>query len=199
MLRSVSLFVVVVVVAFHAADAAACQCLEPDDTQHLLDTADLAFAGRVVDVDPYVADEFDDAPCFVGGQGATVVVVEVDRVWKGDVAERVSLLSILGGGSSCSLDPRVGDERVFFTRDSDGDGALSTAVPQADICTTPNVVADDVDALAPARAPRAGSDDRAGVCRRPPPDDDDDTAPSCAQAPASALLASLALLLRRRR
>ncbi|MDP2344412.1 MAG: hypothetical protein Q8O67_25865 [Deltaproteobacteria bacterium] len=189
---------VIVVGVLYSPDLAACTCPTrtgtPDDVPTLLAAADFAFAGRVVDVEEYAFDEHDTAPC-VESWPHRVVVVEVDRVWKGDVPERISLLDVLGGGSACGLTLSEGDQHVFFTQDADGFPG-----PRTDICTTPNATAETVEEFAISAAPRGGVDDRVEVCRRqspasPQPAASCDSARETTGADAIAVL----LLARRRR
>ena len=159
---------IVVGVLLYSADILACSCNTrtglPDDVPALLAAADLAFAGRVVEVEEYTSDEVETAPC-IESWPHHVVVVDVDRVWKGDVPERVSLLSVIGGSNACGLAVSVGDERVFFTQDDEGFPG-----PRADICTTPNATSETVEEFAVSVPPRSGQEDRVEVCRRQSPE-----------------------------
>ncbi len=157
-----------VAAGLYSPDLAACSCLtrtgQPDEIPGLLAAAHFAFAGEVVDVEEYAFDEHDTAPCFEF-QPHHVVVVDVDRVWKGDVPERVSLLIPLGGSSACGLPATVGQEAVFFTQEAD-----APAGPVANYCTSPNATADTVEQFATSVPPRSGLDDRVEECRRPSPE-----------------------------
>ena len=89
----------------------------------------------------------------------TPVVVElaVDRVWKGDVTDRVFTRTGLGGGD-CGIHPDPGT-RFVVCDDERGDTA-----PDYDFCSGPAFDAPALEAaLGPAHAPSSGSSWRACV------------------------------------
>jgi hypothetical protein len=181
-----------------SAESIACSCLEDrEDVGLLYALASVAFAGTIVEVEAYALDEFDEAPCIEGWTNS-VIVIDVERVWKGDVPKRISVLSKLGDGGECGLEPRVGDYQAFFAQNLDPVDLL-----HVNTCTTPNVAIETIEAIVPFSVPPAdGVDERAEVCRRSPPEPP--PAPSCASTQHSsfgliaALLAVLVSSWRRR-
>ena len=149
-----------------SAESIACSCLEDrEDVGLLYALASVAFAGTIVEVEAYALDEFDEAPCIEGWTNS-VIVIDVERVWKGDVPKRISVLSKLGDGGECGLEPRVGDYQAFFAQNLDPVDLL-----HVNTCTTPNVAIETIEAIVPFSVPPAdGVDERAEVCRRSPPE-----------------------------
>ncbi len=86
-----------------------------------------------------------------------VVELAVDRVWKGDVTDRVFTRTGLGGGD-CGIHPDPGT-RFVVCDDEGGDTA-----PDYDFCSSPAFDAPTLEAaLGPAHEPSTGSSWRACV------------------------------------
>lgn len=146
--------------------AGACSCAEVPDPSGLAEWVDVVFTGTVTDARPeFPEDDLDDAI------DRTIYTFTVDRVYEGEVAETVELISETES-SACGAS--FGEGRHLVYAEAAGrSGQLSTGLcggsrPLDD--GGPGVPAELGDGVAPAAAPPAVDEDRG----RPVAEEDED-------------------------
>jgi len=139
--------VIAAMLALRARDAAACSCGSwTRPTAEVCGVARRAFAGEVKG---YGWTGITGA--FLRRRPMTVELA-VDRVWRGDVPDRVIAYTGHGGGD-CGIAPPVGMRFVVC------DDGVGDAAPDFELCSRPAFAAPELEAaLGPADAPRAPSE-----------------------------------------
>ena len=100
---------------FAANPAAACFCTMMGGPELTVMSTPIAFRGRVVNIET----------AGVNGLRPQRVIMEVDRVWKGDLARRIEFAA--GGPTSCDVRFTLGAEGAYFAiRRSDGGLAIGS-------------------------------------------------------------------------
>ena len=118
-MRRVLLAVMVVGTALLTAPAArACSCIPPDAARMLPD-ADGAFVGTFLDRDQVVPAPGGETPTDVFSGDPVGYRFSVDRVVKGDIDGRVTILAP-ADGASCGLEVRPGQRVGLVLRRQDG-------------------------------------------------------------------------------
>ncbi len=144
-----------------AAACVVCDCVSPGLPREALERADAVLHGRVERVEDHLLAPSDTLPkpprepeasAWLGRYGEQrYVQMQVLRVWKGVVSERVELFTSLGGGD-CGYPFKRGVEYVVYAKRAPS-GRLVTS-----ICSRTRPVsqaAEDLAALGPGIAPTA--------------------------------------------
>lgn len=130
-------------VVVSSAPATACSCVD-FKPQQFLKQSSMAFAGTAVEVRDVK-------------EGVQVTVFGVDRVYKGAVKERTSVLHGTFD-SSCGVEFQVDDEALVFTHTAEGSdlhtSSCSTVVDRADSPGMP--LAEALERLGPGSPPAPG-------------------------------------------
>lgn len=196
---SVTMAVVVVLIAVVAAPAHACSCVGSTDAEAFA-LSDAVFVGEVVDYEP------PPARAAMSSADPATWTFAVSDVYKGDVAATQEIVSEWQG-ASCGLEmPRQGEYLVFATRTSFqmdvGQGAF-----YAGLCGGTRPVGPEPPAIAATASPPRAVTTTAPSAEREPSQDapvtGDGLAPGLAPAALATAAAAVALaavvLLRRRR
>jgi hypothetical protein len=122
---------VLAVFAYPASPACACSCAAVS-TDEQLDSADAVFLGVVREI----TTDHPFSPLFSSGDPVTAVI-DVSRVYKGDVGPSVSVATV-ADGASCGYDFAVEHEYLIFARAQQGQFATGLCDGNLDVATQSN-------------------------------------------------------------
>lgn len=90
----------------------ACSCVPPAPPEQVLARADAVFAGTILDVDTFALPLLDRSTVPVR------VTIEVNKVWKGGVSERV-VIRTARDEAACGYNFNVGDDYLVYAHPSE--------------------------------------------------------------------------------